>query len=713
MLKRYLERSGFILVGLVLLLSLFSINQPQKVQATSSFTGYTYVRKISILNATIPETLTNFVVLLQLNSTNFNFSRCQSSGADIRFADSNFNSLNYEIEQWNSVSQLATVWIQVPSISASVNTSYFWFYYDNPTATDGQTYSYGVSNVWSSSHLFVGHMDDYVDTSHIYDSMQSTMGSIAKNGAANPPTIAGQVGNGQSFTATSSQYIPVTWNYGILQRYDLTPYTITGNIYQAMLLPNGNILYAVARGSAGHTGIGEVNPKTGVAVFQYNSPTDTVTTDGPESVYKYSNGDYLTADGDGGGYVYELNPAGTRVWSYNTSGTEIYCRPVTLTTTDDSVMVINMSANSLTLISRANQSVLWTMTGFNRPNDVATRVISGNLTIALAEYGANDIQVINYGTKVTSYTYSGLGTHIYNLEWTDDTHILFTEGSTGLCKIITVGTGVATYTSTNQIGGTTIGVRLVGSTEAIVANGSSIVKVIGITASPGTSMPQLTLTALVKPIGSISTYNSIIANSSPTAATGIYLGLRTSGANNVVVFGVGNGSTDQYLQGNTSLIVGNWYLIQATIGVDNTMRIYINGTADTATLSSTAITPYQSNSFNIGAYYNGASDYFNGIIDEVRISTSSVDANWAAAENLNMLGTYINIGTETLVSYPVDSSRSIFWALIPLEVAAIAIFVGIIRIRANGSVKALAITASMLIFAIISFLIIYNLLTII
>jgi hypothetical protein len=181
----------------------------------------------------------------------------------------------------------------------------------------------------------------------------------------------------------------------------------------------------------------------------------------------------------------------------------------------------------------------------------------------------------------------------------------------------------------------------------------------------------------------------------------------------VVVFGVGNGSTDQYLQGNTSLIVGNWYLIQATIGVDNTMRIYINGTADTATLSSTAITPYQSNSFNIGAYYNGASDYFNGIIDEVRISTSSVDANWAAAENLNMLGTYINIGTETLVSYPVDSSRSIFWALIPLEVAAIAIFVGIIRIRANGSVKALAITASMLIFAIISFLIIYNLLTII
>ena len=77
--------------------------------------------------------LTDYQVLIELNSTNFDFSHANEDGSDIRFYDGS-NFLNYWIEKWDSVNQEAKVWVKVPSIPASSSTS-FYMYYSNSNVT--------------------------------------------------------------------------------------------------------------------------------------------------------------------------------------------------------------------------------------------------------------------------------------------------------------------------------------------------------------------------------------------------------------------------------------------------------------------------------------------------------------------------------------------------------------------------------------------------
>ncbi len=85
-------------------------------------------RKPITLNSTMY--ITNYQVSIILNSTNFNFSKANANGSDIRFIDGN-NELNYWIESWNSTN--AKIWIKVNLTANSTKTIYL--YYGNPNAT--------------------------------------------------------------------------------------------------------------------------------------------------------------------------------------------------------------------------------------------------------------------------------------------------------------------------------------------------------------------------------------------------------------------------------------------------------------------------------------------------------------------------------------------------------------------------------------------------
>ena len=78
--------------------------------------------------------LTDFQVLIELNSTNFNFEHAQTNGEDIRFTDANGNLLSYWIEEWDSVNKKAKVWVKVPSIPANSSVE-IYMYYGNPSAS--------------------------------------------------------------------------------------------------------------------------------------------------------------------------------------------------------------------------------------------------------------------------------------------------------------------------------------------------------------------------------------------------------------------------------------------------------------------------------------------------------------------------------------------------------------------------------------------------
>ncbi|WP_440952086.1 DUF2341 domain-containing protein [Methanococcoides sp. FTZ1] len=78
--------------------------------------------------------LINYQVQVLLDSTNFDFSKANPDGSDIRFSVED-KQLSHWIEEWDAGSKRAIVWIKVPSIPSNGMTD-VTIHYGNPAATD-------------------------------------------------------------------------------------------------------------------------------------------------------------------------------------------------------------------------------------------------------------------------------------------------------------------------------------------------------------------------------------------------------------------------------------------------------------------------------------------------------------------------------------------------------------------------------------------------
>ncbi len=84
------------------------------------------------------ENLTNYSVRIELNSTNFDFSKALSDGADVRVT---LNTTGTEqegshwIEYWYNSSQNASLWVFIPELNQSTNMT-IYLYYGNGLAND-------------------------------------------------------------------------------------------------------------------------------------------------------------------------------------------------------------------------------------------------------------------------------------------------------------------------------------------------------------------------------------------------------------------------------------------------------------------------------------------------------------------------------------------------------------------------------------------------
>jgi len=92
---------------------------------------WTYYKEITIQENS-GELLTDFQVLVELNSANFDFSKAKSDGSDIRFS-ADGEELNYWIGGWGAVGKNAKVWVKVPFIPASGEAK-IKMCYGNPSA---------------------------------------------------------------------------------------------------------------------------------------------------------------------------------------------------------------------------------------------------------------------------------------------------------------------------------------------------------------------------------------------------------------------------------------------------------------------------------------------------------------------------------------------------------------------------------------------------
>ncbi len=102
----------------------------------------------------------------------------------------------------------------------------------------------------------------------------------------------------------------------------------------------------------------------------------------------------------------------------------------------------------------------------------------------------------------------------------------------------------------------------------------------------------------------------------------LYAGTGTTGNSDANVWSVGNNT---YLESTTSSFTNNWYHFAVTSDVA-TAKLYINGAEEAS--ASTAATPDNSLALLIGSNFGNASSgdgqgYFNGAIDEVRISNTA------------------------------------------------------------------------------------------
>ncbi len=131
-----------------------SIEKIKAVDVSSWLAGWQYAIKITVDHTKIDADLTDFPMLVKLNSDNFDFSKANSDGSDIRFTDSDgVTLLPYEIEAYDSTNQKAEVWVKIPSISSTADTE-FYLYFGNPSASDIQS-----SDVWDNNYAAVWHME--------------------------------------------------------------------------------------------------------------------------------------------------------------------------------------------------------------------------------------------------------------------------------------------------------------------------------------------------------------------------------------------------------------------------------------------------------------------------------------------------------------------------------------------------------------------------
>jgi len=92
--------------------------------------------RIITINST--ENVNDVQVLIKLNSSNFDFENSTDDGRDIRFFDSNNNSISYWIESWDKNSEYANIWIKV---NLTTGENQFRMYYGNPNLEPASTNS--------------------------------------------------------------------------------------------------------------------------------------------------------------------------------------------------------------------------------------------------------------------------------------------------------------------------------------------------------------------------------------------------------------------------------------------------------------------------------------------------------------------------------------------------------------------------------------------
>lgn len=92
--------------------------------------------KVTINATGIPAAESEVPVVLRLHSGNFDFSSANLDGSDLRVvADDDKTELKFHIEKFDSVNELAVIWVLLPKLDPAAKDAHIWLYSGNETAT--------------------------------------------------------------------------------------------------------------------------------------------------------------------------------------------------------------------------------------------------------------------------------------------------------------------------------------------------------------------------------------------------------------------------------------------------------------------------------------------------------------------------------------------------------------------------------------------------
>ena len=123
----------------------------------------------------------NFPLLVRLDKDSFDFSQAQPNGEDLRFSSSNGEPLSYQIEDWDSAKNVASIWVRVPRIQGNSRQE-IKIYWGHATAESE-----------SSGKAVFNESNGYVSVWHMNDVAQDDVGTLptVDNGTT---VVAGMIG---------------------------------------------------------------------------------------------------------------------------------------------------------------------------------------------------------------------------------------------------------------------------------------------------------------------------------------------------------------------------------------------------------------------------------------------------------------------------------------------------------------------------------------
>ncbi len=114
-----------------------------------------YRKEITIDHNMVDEDLTNFPILFHNTSSNF-ASHAQTDGDDFVFISSDgTKKYHHEIEYYNSNTGELISWVNITSLSSTVDTL-FYIYYGNPNCGNQEN----IGNTWNSEYIMVQHLSE-------------------------------------------------------------------------------------------------------------------------------------------------------------------------------------------------------------------------------------------------------------------------------------------------------------------------------------------------------------------------------------------------------------------------------------------------------------------------------------------------------------------------------------------------------------------------